>query len=123
LKNEGDLLPIRPSVRKIAVIGPNANRAVAGGGGSASLNPYYNTLPLSSIKNVAGHEVIYAQGCDIFKWMPLATPFCTTECGEEGVIIEFFVGDEFDGKPLVIQRRSNTDLMLWDSVPVEVGTI
>jgi len=55
--------------------------------------------------------------------MPLATPFCKTESGEEGVTIEFFVGDEFEGEPLVTQRRSGTDLMLWDSAPVELGLV
>jgi beta-glucosidase len=123
LKNEGNILPIEPSGTKIAVIGPNANRAIAGGGGSASLNPYYNTLPLDSIKKIAGDRVTYSRGCDIFKWMPLATPYCRTESGEQGVIIEFFIGDEFEGEPLVTQRRSGTDLMLWDSAPVEVGSV
>lgn len=123
LKNEGGVLPIRPTGTKVAVIGPNANRAIAGGGGSASLNPYYNTLPLDSIKAIVGDRVTYSRGCEIFKWMPLATPYCTTDSGEQGVIIEFFVGDEFEGEPRVTQRRSNTDLMLWDSAPVEVGNV
>ena len=38
LKNEGAVLPIDPATPKIAVIGPNANRAIAGGGGSASVS-------------------------------------------------------------------------------------
>jgi hypothetical protein len=45
------------------------------------------------------------------KWM-LLVKFCTTESVEEQVAIEFFVGDEFGGEPLDVQRRSNTDLML-----------
>lgn len=120
LKNEGGLLPIKPSETKIAVIGPNANRAIAGGGGSASLNPYYNTLPLDSIKAVPGKEVVYALGCHTYKWLPLAADYCTTASGQQGVTLEFFEGDEFQGTPKVIQRRTNTDLFLWDSVPLEV---
>lgn len=123
LKNEGSILPIKPSAAKIAVIGPNANRAVAGGGGSASLNPYYSTLPLDSIQRVPGKEVIYELGCDIYKWVPLATPFTQTPSGRPGVTLEFYVGDKFEGAPLVIQHRDSTDLMLWDSVPVEVGNV
>src|SRR6202030_2632004 len=57
LKNAGNLRSIKPSQKKIAVIGPNANRAIAGGGGSASLNPYYSTLPLESIKAVPGTQI------------------------------------------------------------------
>jgi beta-glucosidase len=61
LKNEGSLLPLNPATTKVAVIGPNANRAIAGGGGSASLNPYYNTLPLDSIRKVAQQPVTFSQ--------------------------------------------------------------
>lgn len=123
LKNEGSLLPLDSAKTKIAVIGPNANRAVAGGGGSAALNPYYNTLPLDSIRNASGCEVTYSLGCDIYKWVPVATPACKAEDGTTGVTIEFFTGDKFEGEPTVVQTRTTTDLMLWDSVPLEVGNV
>lgn len=119
LKNEGHILPIDRKNTKIAVIGPNANRAIAGGGGSASLNPYYNTLPLDSIKEAAESEVVYAQGCRINKWLPVASPFCTTADGKLGVTIDWFSGDEFKGGPVLKQVRTNTDLFLWDSAPLE----
>jgi beta-glucosidase len=123
LKNRGDLLPLDPVKTKIAVIGPNANRAIAGGGGSASLNPYYNTLPLESIQRASSKDVTYALGCDIYKWVPLATPFCSALTGETGVTIQFYTGDKFEGEPTVVQTRTSTDLMLWDSAPVEVGNV
>lgn len=123
LKNQGGVLPIKPYETKIAVIGPNANRAIAGGGGSASLNPYYNTLPFNSIKAVPGKEATYSLGCHTYKWLPLAADYCMTASGEQGVSLEFYVGDKFEGKPLVIQRRTNTDLFLWDSAPPEVGPV
>jgi len=121
LKNEGGVLPIKPSQTKIAVIGPNANRAIAGGGGSASLNPYYNTLPLDSIKSVPGREVTFAMGCHTFKWLPLAGKYCTTASGEPGVSLEFFAGDKFEGPVQVYETRPDTNLFLWDSVPKEVA--
>ncbi|KAI0410063.1 glycoside hydrolase family 3 protein [Xylaria palmicola] len=119
LKNEGGILPISPKTAKIAVIGPNANRAIAGGGGSASLNPYYNTLPLDSIKQAAQGEVIYAKGCHIYKWLPVASPLCTDKSGKPGVTLEWFSGDKFQGDVIVTQRRINTDLFLWDSAPLD----
>lgn len=119
LKNEGALLPINVKTTKLAVIGPNANRAIAGGGGSASLNPYYNTLPLDSIREASGQEVIYAQGCHINKWLPVASKFCKTKEGAPGIAIEWFAGDRFKGAPVVHQVRTNTDLFLWDSAPLE----
>ncbi|KAL8393391.1 hypothetical protein RB595_003240 [Gaeumannomyces hyphopodioides] len=118
LKNEGAILPINPQTTKVAVIGPNASRAIAGGGGSASLNPYYNTLPLDSIREAAQLEVGYAVGCHINKWLPVASPVCSTRDGEQGVSIDWFAGDKFRGKPVVTQRRTNTDLFLWDSAPL-----
>ncbi|KAK6196564.1 Lysophospholipase 1 [Pestalotiopsis sp. IQ-011] len=119
LKNEGSLLPINNSkATKIAVIGPNANRAIAGGGGSASLNPYYNTLPLDSIRSAAHGEVSYAQGCHIYKWLPVASAFCTDKSGKPGVTLDWYSGDQFEGEPVIQQRRTNTDLFLWDSAPL-----
>ncbi len=122
LKNDRALLPINPATARVAVIGPNANRAIAGGGGSASLNPYYTTLPLDSIRAVAEQPVSYSQGCHIYKWLPVASPYCSDKTGKPGVSIEWFRGDQFAGQPVVVQRRANTDLFLWDSAPVaEVG--
>lgn len=121
LKNDRSVLPIKPSQRKIAVIGPNANRAIAGGGGSASLNPYYNTLPLDSIKSVPGKEITYSMGCRTYKYLPLAADYCTTPSGEPGVTLEYFAGDKFEGPTKVVETRRNTDLFLWDSVPKEVA--
>ena len=118
LKNEGSILPIDPRTAKVAVIGPNANRAIAGGGGSASLNPYYTTLPLESIRKTAQQPVTYAMGCHIHKWLPVASPFCTDKAGKQGVTIDWFRGDKFKGEAVVTQRRTNTDLFLWDSAPL-----
>lgn len=118
LKNENSILPICPRTTKVAVIGPNANRAIAGGGGSASLNPYYNTIPLDSIRRVAEKEVTFAQGCHIHKWLPVASKYCTDKNSKPGVTIEWHAGDAFEGAPVVVQRRTNTDLFLWDSAPL-----
>jgi beta-glucosidase len=119
LKNESEILPLCPKNTKVAVIGPNANRAIAGGGGSASLNPYYTTIPLESIRRVAEKEVTFAQGCHIHKWLPVASPYCTDKSGKPGVTINWFAGDKFEGEPVVVQRRTNTDLFLWDSAPLQ----
>ncbi|KAM6537920.1 hypothetical protein FALCPG4_003817 [Fusarium falciforme] len=119
LKNDDGILPLCPKSTKVAVIGPNANRAIAGGGGSASLNPYYNTIPLDSIRKVSQKKVTFAQGCYIHKWLPVASDYCTDKSGKPGVNIDWFAGDKFEGSPVVIQRRTNTDLFLWDSAPLQ----
>jgi len=64
LKNTG-VLPLRAeSVRKIAVIGPSAAVARAGGGGSSLVRPNYAITALDGIKEAAGSgaEVGYALG-------------------------------------------------------------
>ena len=66
LKNEGEQLPVLArKVRSIAVIGPNANVARVGGGGSAMVKPVYASSPLDGIRLRAGtrFRVGYALGC------------------------------------------------------------
>ena len=65
LKNEGNVVPVDLNVvRKIAVIGPNANRSLLGG---YSGIPKHNSTVLSGIKERVGGkaEVVYSEGCKI----------------------------------------------------------
>jgi beta-glucosidase len=119
LKNENNVLPIR-NVKKVAVIGPNVKRAIAAGGGSAGVNPYYTTTPWDGIKSRFDGELTFAIGCDSSKWLPLATPFCTAPDGQQGVRLEYYRGDRFKGEPAVVQHKVSTDLWLWDSAPKDV---
>ncbi|KAI5847407.1 glycoside hydrolase superfamily [Morchella snyderi] len=120
LKNENNTLPIGSDVKRIALIGPNVKQAIAGGGGSASLKPYYLTTPFDSITALSGMEIVYAQGAQTDKWLPLASNVCTTPSGKPGVVLEFYKGDKFEGAPMFIQNRPKTDLFLWDNAPKEV---
>lgn len=119
LKNRNNVLPIT-SAKKIALIGPNVKRSIANGGGSAGLNPYYKVSPWDGLRNRFDGEVVFAQGCDSSKWLPLVAPYCTLEDGQQGVRLEYYVGDKFEGDPTVVQNKSNTDLWLWDSAPKSV---
>jgi beta-glucosidase len=67
LKNEGGLLPIRPSdqgVRKVAIVGGNAKAIALSGGGSAALKPSYFVSPFDGLVNALGEnvEIAYAEG-------------------------------------------------------------
>ena len=53
LKNDG-ILPLKKTVKTVAVIGANATRENAGGGGSAQLKATYEITPLQGIKNALG---------------------------------------------------------------------
>lgn len=68
LKNDKNILPIdRKKVKTIAVIGPNADVARVGGGGSSQVDPFYAVSPLEGIMKQAGAniKISHAQGCDI----------------------------------------------------------
>ena len=120
LKNE-NILPLTDMVRSIALIGPNVKRAIAGGGGSASLKPYYTTTPYEGFQEAFESEILYAQGCDTAKWLPLASEAnCTTPSGRPGVVLEYYRGDQLKGDPVHVQHKAATDLFLWDSAPKDV---
>ena len=79
LKNEG-VLPIKPEVKKIAVIGQNAVLKTQSGGMGAGVKALYEVTPLEGItrRAGAGTEVVYAPGYKSFpgrRWGPApATP-------------------------------------------------
>jgi beta-glucosidase len=65
LKNDRNLLPLNVSaIKKIAVIGENAVKALTIGGGSSSLKVKYEVSPLEGLKKRIGNqaEIVYAPG-------------------------------------------------------------
>ncbi len=68
LKNEKNILPLRITGKKIAVIGENATRTMIEGGGSSGLKSKYELSPLKGIQNKYGkdntiiHTMGYASG-------------------------------------------------------------
>ena len=65
LKNEGGVVPLDlNSIRKLAVIGPNANRSLLGGYSGV---PRHDVTVLKGIKAKVGKraEVVYSEGCKI----------------------------------------------------------
>ncbi len=67
LKNAHALLPLdRSRLRTLAVVGPNADVPLYGGGGSSSVTPSPIETPLASLRKLAGEgtRITYAQGCD-----------------------------------------------------------
>ena len=65
LKNDNDILPIKPSTGKILVVGENAIKMMTVGGGSSSLKVQRELLPLDGIREQAaknGIEVVYERG-------------------------------------------------------------
>lgn len=58
LKNDGPLLPLDPaSLHRVAVIGDNADRVHAGGGGSSGIRAEYEVTPLQGLRDALGDAV------------------------------------------------------------------
>ncbi len=104
LKNRDGLLPFKPGVRKIAVIGPNAESLPALEGNYNGV-PSHPVLPVDGMrKEFAGKaEVLYAQGSPYVTELPVPVPstvFHTAGAGSKpGLKAEYFAQVDFSGKP------------------------
>ncbi|WP_224995600.1 glycoside hydrolase family 3 C-terminal domain-containing protein [Cesiribacter sp. SM1] len=68
LKNEGSILPLQKGkIRSVAVIGANASRKQAMGGGSSQVRAIYEVTPLEGLQKLAGDgvEISYAPGFEV----------------------------------------------------------
>ena len=97
LPNERPLLPLDPaSLRRVAVIGPNAATVRLQGGGSAGVFPASVVTPLDGIRRaLAGvAEVVYAVGTHIdSRPTPLAEADSRNpQTGEPGVLVRYLDG-------------------------------
>ena len=104
LHNDG-LLPVRrEQVGRVAIIGPNADRAVIMGGGSAQVTPPYRRTPLQALRDKFGDrvEIVYEPGLDIDKSVPVLT-------AETHVAV--FAGTELAGEPVIDTTRGTLELL------------
>ncbi|MEI6900641.1 MAG: glycoside hydrolase family 3 C-terminal domain-containing protein, partial [Bacteroidota bacterium] len=114
LKNERGFLPLDINkIRKIAVIGPNANIARTGGGGSSHVDPNYSVSPLEGIKNYVGNQiqVVFAQG-DELRFTPLnAIGSKYLKPGKEGVGLkaDYYSNPALGGAPVLSRVDSSVN--------------
>jgi len=119
LKNTNNTLPLKKTLGKIAVVGPNADEV-------ESLLGNYNGIPsnpitvLQGIKNKVAPqtEVIYAQGSEladgISKLVPIPSIYLETEDGKQGVLGEYFANNKLEGEPLFTRIDDNVDFY-WEA--------
>jgi beta-glucosidase len=93
LTNDRGVLPLAPDAR-IAVIGPNADVARFGGGGSSEVLPHYLVTPLEAIRSVATTDVTFARGTVPYTMLP-----AIDERLISGFEIDFFEGLDPEGEP------------------------
>ncbi|WP_030164479.1 glycoside hydrolase family 3 protein [Spirillospora albida] len=115
LRNEGGVLPLSPG-SAIALIGPNAVRFSAQGGGSAHVNPAHVVTPVEGLRRVFGPAFPVHSGVHPHdRLAPLPIGMATDpETGERGVRLEFI---DADGALLNSEHRSAAHFIILDGLP------
>ncbi len=113
LRNEGDVLPLR-SITKLAVIGPNADVARFGGGGSSEVLPHYLVTPLEGIRQAFDAEITFARGSLPYTMLP-AIP---QRLIGDGFDVDFFPNTDCEGEPVANQRIDRAHHRWIGNVPV-----
>ncbi len=126
LKNEGGLLPFSPSLRTIAVIGPNADdvETLLGNYNGVPTDP---VTPLRGIRERADGKttIVFARGCDVADQMPsmqvvpqeVLTPGREAD-GERGLAAAYFNNRELQGKPHIVRTDAAVNFNWWDAPPI-----
>ena len=119
LKNEGGILPLSPSVRKIAVIGPSADDPIALLGNYNGISSRQVT-PLEGLRGqFPNAQVRYALGATYTAGTHAVVPstFLTPPDGNgRGLIAEYFNNPDFQGKPKLrrLDQRPYFDMGMED---------
>ena len=99
LHNDG-ILPLAKNLKKIAVVGPNANDAALlnGNYGGTPTAEHTFTLLQGIQKAVPGTEVYYAQGCTLTEGYDTISYLKDFNDGK-GIYVEFFNNNDLEGTP------------------------
>ncbi len=116
LRNQNNLLPLSKSLKKIAVVGPNADDK------SVLLANYYGypskiTTVLEGIRAKAKGDVIYLKGCNLIDnnvFKPDYQSHLFQFNGEEGFQAEYFQNVKFEGTPVLVRIEKKVDYQWGD---------
>ncbi|KAI0669358.1 beta-glucosidase [Trametes maxima] len=133
LKNEGNILPLKPKeqgLKKIAIVGGNAKAIVLSGGGSAALKPSFFTTPYDGIVSALGKidpnvEITYSEGSRSYMQMPTLENDLVTEDGRRGWIGSFYSHENDESmtplkEPLTTRYIDETRIFLSIDYPKEL---
>ncbi|KAG9012138.1 hypothetical protein FRB94_011835 [Tulasnella sp. JGI-2019a] len=124
LKNQGNILPLdRETLKKVAIIGPNAKALVPSGGGSASLKTAYLVTPYDGIASMLTKEteVTYHEGCVGYLTLPSLDARMMTPEGKSGWTATFHSNDQYD-RPIeeahTTLHLTETNVFISNSAPL-----
>jgi beta-glucosidase len=125
LKNENHILPLSKKIKKIAVIGPNADNSISILG-NYNGNPSAVITALQGIKDKLGKdvEVIYEKAVNFTNDTLLAYTDVSSWYGwdgDQGFKVEYFNNKELKGDPVI--RRENQIDHFWQEGEVVVKNI
>jgi beta-glucosidase len=110
-RNHGALLPLGPTLRRVAVLGPNAAVARTLGGGSATVFPLYTVSPLDGLRAaLPDAEVTHAPGVRTHERLPVAAL---------DVEVRFLAAD---GAVVGTERR-HTGEFRWNALDPEITAV
>lgn len=119
LKNDNNTLPLSKTLKKVAVIGPNADNWEA-------LLGNYNGIPKNPVTVLRGlknklepkTEILYAEGSDladgIHNLQPVPSCYLVTAEGKQGITGEYFANAELKGEPAFIRTDDQINFY-WES--------
>jgi beta-glucosidase len=122
------VLPIDPStLRRVAVIGPNADIDRCMGGGSASLTPFRHRTLLAALTDRIGPgtstdaTVTYAPGVRIDRLTPVVRKGqLLSPSGERGLTVSYVNGSDWSADAVLEQPTPTTLVRFFGSVPAGV---
>lgn len=118
LKNEGGILPLKRELR-VLVIGPQAEPATIGGGGSAYNQPFRAVSVLGGVRAAVGSRgtVTHEVGVDPERGLTLfAKGEFLTPNGERGLQAEYFENESWSGEPFAVKVDERVDFK-WEWQP------
>ncbi len=121
LRND-DVLPLdATTIRRVAVIGPNAGRAVIMGGGSASLSVPTPRSPLDALRDRMGDgvEVVHEPAVDISLTTPEIPAGWLSIDGEPGMRVECFAPGDLGGR-LLASETVAAGSVTWFGGPPDI---
>ncbi|GME43042.1 Beta-glucosidase [Neofusicoccum parvum] len=131
LKNDDNALPLKldENISKIAVVGPNAKRVVAGGGGSSYIKAPYWTSVFDSIKShfdkQQSTQVVFHTGAKVNRYVPTVSPAVVRNpyTGKSGASLDWHLTHNLATDVVAKTHIDDLYFMGFGDVPPEIGRL